>query len=431
MGTIVDTSKVIMLQSTFVMTFRLTHNRFKQILPSMYYSNNSHLSCKYSILKNKDTSPSYRYYYDNKPQMFHSNAIMKVAAEQSNNNMDDEILDVRPPSDEFINSLDPDQQRKLTLIRLEIDSKLSTGHMIPYDITDEKYKFLLSECPSFNSRMKQLRFWKMNEDKSKKDKLKKSEGHRKHLERIEEFRRMKEAGIEQPSRIMFRIVDATMEKHYNGNLCHAMLQGLPLIIDLGFHDNTETHNRQACKNVLEQCTLMFGFNKVSRDPFHLVFCNTVVDTWTPYHQGFKMYIERDHVPITMTEKSYLELYPKNELVYLTPDSPNELEYFDANKKYIIGGIVDKKMILPLTYAKAKKEGIATCKLPLDRHVIGGVNMAKPLTINQMFNILLHMKDSPYDWQKAFETWVPKRRTKIGQQEKHNRIMAQRLMYMHS
>lgn len=70
--------------------------------------------------------------------------------------------------------------------------------------------------------------------------------------------------------------------------------------------------------------------------------------------------------MTVTDGSYLETYPREQLVYLTPHCREEMTHYDHNAVYIIGGIVDKMNAEPLTLAKAKREGIRMQKLPLDR-----------------------------------------------------------------
>jgi ribonuclease P protein 1 len=45
--------------------------------------------------------------------------------------------------------------------------------------------------------------------------------------------------------------------------------------------------------------------------------------------------------IKITEKSYLDLFPKEDTVYLTPQCQGELRESDHGAIYIIGAMVDK------------------------------------------------------------------------------------------
>ncbi|KAK8375198.1 hypothetical protein O3P69_015669, partial [Scylla paramamosain] len=95
-------------------------------------------------------------------------------------------------------------------------------------------------------------------------------------------------------------------------------------------------------------------------------------------------------PLIINPKSYLQKYPKEQLVYLTPHCQEELLVYDHNAVYIIGGIVDKSSGEPLTLAKAKREGVRMQKLPLDRYLAWGIGN-KCLTLNQIINIMLDFK----------------------------------------
>lgn len=56
---------------------------------------------------------------------------------------------------------------------------------------------------------------------------------------------------------------------------------------------------------------------------------------------FLPHIYEPYFPLNITSKSYLEIFNKKQLVYLTPNAQTSLKNFDPNLIYIIGGIVDK------------------------------------------------------------------------------------------
>ena len=47
------------------------------------------------------------------------------------------------------------------------------------------------------------------------------------------------------------------------------------------------------------------------------------------------------LPVEIREESQTELFPREKLVYLSPDSRNDLTRFDDDDIYVIGGIADK------------------------------------------------------------------------------------------
>lgn len=69
-----------------------------------------------------------------------------------------------------------------------------------------------------------------------------------------------------------------------------------------------------------------------------------------------------------TRDLYLDLFDKDRLVYLTPDSPNEMTHYDHEAIYILGGIYDAENKEPLTYQKAVRQNIRHCKLPLEKYL---------------------------------------------------------------
>lgn len=62
---------------------------------------------------------------------------------------------------------------------------------------------------------------------------------------------------------------------------------------------------------------------------------------------------------------------------------------------------------PLSLAKAKRLGLRMARLPLDQYLQWGAGSGKSLTLNQMINILLDLKQSG-DWSHALRH-VPRRK----------------------
>jgi len=109
-----------------------------------------------------------------------------------------------------------------------------------------------------------------------------------------------------------------------------------------------------------------------------------------------------------SEKSLTEMYPnKSELIYLTSDSPYELDHLDDSKTYVIGGIVDRNRLKRATINKAENLGIATARLPIGKYLkLFSTNV---LTINHVFEILLKYRENKNDWKKAMLNVLPTRK----------------------
>jgi tRNA (guanine9-N1)-methyltransferase len=94
-------------------------------------------------------------------------------------------------------------------------------------------------------------------------------------------------------------------------------------------------------------------------------------------------------------------------VYLTSDSPNEIQTLDPQKVYIIGGLVDHNRLKGITFQKAQTEGIATARLPIDHFFV--MKTRKVLTVNQVLEILLAYASGSHNWEEALLNVIPKRK----------------------
>ena len=184
--------------------------------------------------------------------------------------------------------------------------------------------------------------------------------------------------------------------------------GQPLVIDLSFIKNL---SMQQVKSLFYR-ELNFGFkyNAESREPFVIYLTN--YDPKCPKCSIFKkasLSCSDDDYQVVITEKSYLDLFPHKNLLYLTPDSKNNLINYDANDVYIVGGIVDvassvsnNPHTVPYTLSAAKKQGIRHARLPMKRTI----GLANELNVDHVVGIMADFKFSK-DWFYSFR-WLPAR-----------------------
>lgn len=114
--------------------------------------------------------------------------------------------------------------------------------------------------------------------------------------------------------------------------------------------------------------------------------------------------------ISFKTEHYTEVVAKDDLVYLTSDSPNVLTELDQNKAYVIGGLVDHNHHKGITFEKSKELGIAHAQLPLSSFV--KMNSRKVLAVNHVFEIILSFLEKG-TWQDAFFTVLPQRKGAVA------------------
>lgn len=282
-----------------------------------------------------------------------------------------------------------------------VDMWRLAGKAVPDSISTEELQALL-QIPTKSSRKKYLKLLLLKE-LSKKNKLKKK------LEK-EQSKSDDEINIKK-STTYLQVWKRREDSFDDWRCAQAMVFGQPLVFDMAYD---RYMSQRELENTVSQLQMCDGFNKKSKEPFHIHFCNLQLNG--PYHKELVRRYQSawDNVLITATEKSHVDIFPKDQLVYLTADSPNVLKTFDHDKIYIIGAFVDKSQKTGVSLGNAKRLQISTARLPLDsflRWSCGGKN----LTLNHMIEILMTLRDTG-DWKTAL-TSVPIRKHD-GFRERH-------------
>ena len=86
--------------------------------------------------------------------------------------------------------------------------------------------------------------------------------------------------------------------------------------------------------------------------------------------------------MTFEERHYRELYPPADIVYLTAESDTVLMELDAQKVYIIGGLVDHNAHKGYCHAQATAAGLATARLPIVEFMTAKEMTRRVITVNQ-------------------------------------------------
>nr|CAD7587521.1 unnamed protein product [Timema genevievae] len=104
-------------------------------------------------------------------------------------------------------------------------------------------------------------------------------------------------------------------------------------IDTSFDDLMNNKDTNKCVNQLLRC---YSANRRASNPIQLYFTSFVGNTKTEMAK-LTGYTNWD---VNFKSESYMDIFDKNELIYLSSDSDNIITTLEDNKVYIIGGLVD-------------------------------------------------------------------------------------------
>nr|CAD7256377.1 unnamed protein product [Timema shepardi]CAD7568413.1 unnamed protein product [Timema californicum] len=191
-------------------------------------------------------------------------------------------------------------------------------------------------------------------------------------------------------------------------------------IDTSFDDLMNNKDTNKCVNQLLRC---YSANRRASNPIQLYFTSFVGNTKTEMAKlsGYtnwdvcstlavdKTTGDREigvRIPVNFKSESYMDIFDKNELIYLSSDSDNIITTLEDDKVYIIGGLVDHNSQKGLTLQIANDKGIAHAQLPIREYL--EMRTTKVLSIVHVFEILLAVTEgSP--WKEALLNVLPSRK----------------------
>lgn len=165
-------------------------------------------------------------------------------------------------------------------------------------------------------------------------------------------------------------------------------------IDLDFDDLMIDKDISKCA---KQLLWVYTINRKSAMPLHLHY--TGLKTGGRIQQALQRNDGYQNWDIKITEDSYLNVFEKQRIVYLTSDSDNVLNELDKDSVYIIGGLVDHNHHKGLSLKRAEENGLRTARLPLSEHIsiktrtvltivhgkIGKKNVPEKVLTNSLFS----------------------------------------------
>lgn len=314
--------------------------------------------------------------------------------------------------DEFLSN--PENNKRFQMLELEMNVMRHNAERVPNQIDPSDWLTLL-DMRSNSKRKKYLDYLWRNEKTVENDKAKKALKKAEWLAEKKEQEENEDGGMKYGllhNTMFMRIYDTTINRFYNGKLIQSLMFEPKIVFDCGYDNAMSSREIHNCA---KQLSLAFASNRNHVDPLSLYFCNFNKDGLLKQHlvQNIPTLMQ-DDFPVVITSQSYLDIFPKNELVYLTPHCRVNLTEYDPDAIYIIGALVDKSNSQPLSLAKAKKEGIRMAKFPIDQYLTWGASSSRSLTLDQSIRIMLDLRHTG-DWNEALKN-TPTRKLKSAREQ---------------
>ncbi|TDG99984.1 hypothetical protein EPR50_G00200400 [Perca flavescens] len=180
---------------------------------------------------------------------------------------------------------------------------------------------------------------------------------------------------------------------------------LRLVVDCSFDNLMLTKDVQKLHKQIQRC---YAENRRASHPVQVYLTSLGGQLKQSMDEKDKGWV--NWKDISIKTEHYSQVVAKEELVYLTSDSPNVLEELDHTKAYVIGGLVDHNHHKGITFERATELGIDHAQLPLSSFV--KMNSRKVLAVNHVFEIILAYLEKG-SWQEAFFTVLPQRKGAVA------------------
>ncbi|KAL5106422.1 hypothetical protein TcWFU_009212 [Taenia crassiceps] len=321
------------------------------------------------------------------------------------------LLDRTRPAEEILKNLAPDDAQRLEYIKAEHNKLVSSGRPAPLNLSALDHLELLC-CASVSARN---RYYLFRFKVSKKKEARKAK-------RVATT----ENELVQKNQILRMITSVPVRMHYDdwvvAELRTADTSAQTLIFDCSHESEMRIMDQ---KNLARQLAMAFAHNRKIRPfPFHFMFTSLIPGTnqYRFFEEAFGACSPSElsnlrsgglksleDWPFTVRSEHFSEVMKGRKLIYLSPNASRAFENgeFDHDATFVVGGIVDKAIRRPVTYARARRAGWECMRLPLERYVHWRSGN-KTLTLVTIHAILATAKETNGDWKAALERNIPSR-----------------------
>ncbi|KAF1769483.1 hypothetical protein GCK72_001300 [Caenorhabditis remanei] len=329
------------------------------------------------------------------------------------------MTSMHEPSPEFLSKLTSEENKKVEMILKEFDLFSRLSKRFPSKLKDSDWKTLL-EVSTRKARYEQAMFLYRKEILEAEDMKKKG--------KLREGRTLEAANqIRNPTFISPYLQTKTQEWSQFRNVVEAYrLENQPILaVDCQFLNRLSPRGRGLTALQLQY---LISENRNSQNPFRLHFVNyNKKDPKIRELEKNKLQsLANPDVFCPIISNDGFKNVFEAEIIYLSPDAPEELESVENNKVYVIGGIVDRVVEHGIpkmaSLEAAQSANVLARKLPIDRYV-DFKSGSKFLTLLAVSEILRQV-NLHGDWSKAMEVAIPKRNIRAAEEKNQNARAAQ-------
>ncbi|XP_055597911.1 tRNA methyltransferase 10 homolog A [Uranotaenia lowii] len=224
--------------------------------------------------------------------------------------------------------------------------------------------------------------------------IKKKEKRLKEKEKMRE-RKLKAIAAGLPTR------NGPSRKELKRNKIDYSKSDISVVVDLSFDGMMIDKDVAKC---VKQLLRIYTMNRRSEKPIPLHF--TGIKPGGAVEKHLKRNDGYQHWDVRFSGESFLDLYNRDKLVYLTSESDNVLTTLEKDHVYVIGGLVDHNQHKGHCHTLASEMGIRHARLPLSEHIV--IKTRTILTINQVFEILMKIQLGK-PWQETLLEVLPMRK----------------------
>jgi len=177
------------------------------------------------------------------------------------------------------------------------------------------------------------------------------------------------------------------------------LEGAPRVaIDLQFE---ELMKDKEVNSLVKQLHYCYSINNRLEKPIRIAYTSLTGRV----REDLKKQNALNWKGVTFSEEPYNKVFEHDDIVYLTAESETVLDVIEADKVYIIGGLVDRNRHKGITHERAQAAKVRTARLPIAEHM--DLKSRHVLAVNHVFDILGKFYNTG-DWSQALDMVMPGR-----------------------